>query len=40
MPLESFGKDVYTLDSGIFFFEVYSSKSAVFRCNRPTSCPM
>ena len=39
MLLESFGTVVYILDSGTFF-EVYSSRSAVFRVNRPTSCRM
>jgi len=38
MLLESFGMVVYTLDSGIFFPEVYSSRSAVIHLNRPTSC--
>jgi hypothetical protein len=36
MLLESLGTVVYTLDSGIFF-EVYSSRSAVFYLNTPTS---
>jgi len=37
MLLESFGTVVYTLDSGMFI-EIYSSRSAVLRLNRPTRC--